>query len=263
MRVVSLGTGDPEVAVVVCIHGDELCGKRALDRFLDADPTVEAPVKFVVANERALDAGSRFVDEDLNRAFPGDPDADTHEGRLAAELLEELAGLRVLDLHSTHSSPEPFALYQRATPGTFHVLARAGVDRAVDISHVPGGLVGYCDGAAVECGLKGSEAAVDAAERILRGFLAGNGVIDAPASLRDPEVFAVTERVEGAGYEFLGENFAAVPPGQPFARRGDEELTRPDCFYPVLMSTDGYDDIVGFAARRVGRLSDLDPDSGR
>ncbi|WP_439027343.1 succinylglutamate desuccinylase [Haloarchaeobius sp. DT45] len=263
MRVISLGEGDPAVAVVVCVHGDERCGLDALDRFLANDPTVDRPVKFVVANEEAVAAGRRYIDEDLNRAFPGAPDADTHEGRLAADLLDELAGLRVLDLHSTRSTAEPFALYQRTTPETFHVLERAGVDRAVDISYVPGGLVGYLDGVAVECGLKGSAAAVDAAERIIRGFLAGNGVIDAPVTLRDPTVFSVTERVEGAGYEFLGQNFVQVAAGEPFARRGDEERSAPEPFYPVLMSTDGYDDIVGFGAQRLGRLSELDPATGR
>ncbi len=258
MRVISLGEGEPELAVVVCIHGDELCGKHAVERFLADDPTIHEPVKFVVANEAAVDAGRRYVDEDLNRTFPGDPDADTHEGRLAAELLDELAGLRVLDLHSTLSMAEPFALYQRATPETFHVLQRAGIDRAVDISHVPGGLVGYLDGVAVECGIRGSDAATENAERILRGFLAGNGVIDAEFSLADPEVFSVTERVEGTEYEFIAENFVRVPAGEVFARRHDGELTAPEAFYPVLMSTDGYDDIVGFGARRLGRLSELD-----
>ncbi|WP_435346212.1 succinylglutamate desuccinylase [Haloarchaeobius sp. HRN-SO-5] len=258
MRVVTLGEGAPDVGVVVCVHGDEPCGERALDRFLADDVPVQRPVKFVVANERALEAGTRFVDEDLNRAFPGDPDADSHEARLAAALLDELAGLDVLDLHATRSTPEPFALYQRLTPGTRRVLRRAGVERAVDIGAVPGGLTEFVDGAAVECGFVGTDAAVDTAERVLRNYLAAAGVVDAPFELADPTVFEVTDTVAGSGYEFVAENFVEVAAGEVFARRGDDARRAADPFYPVLMSTDGYEDVVGFAARRLGPLSVLE-----
>jgi predicted deacylase len=258
MRVITSGDGEATIAVVVGIHGDEVCGPLALERFLEDDLPIERPVTFVVANEEALAANERYLDEDLNRAFPGSSDAETHEGRLAAEVLAKLEGCRVLDLHSTRSTPEPFGLYQRLTPGTRQVLQTAGLDRAVDISHVPGGLVGFVDGVAVECGLKGTEAAAENAERILRNFLAANGVIDADHVRADPTVFEVTETVSGADYEFLGENFVRVEDGEVFARRDDHELRATAAFYPVLMSTDGYDDIVGFSARRRGAVSKLD-----
>jgi succinylglutamate desuccinylase len=74
MRIEQFGEGDPEVAVVGGIHGDEPCGVRAIERLLENPPSVRRPVALVVANERALAAGTRRVDEDLNRAFPGDPD---------------------------------------------------------------------------------------------------------------------------------------------------------------------------------------------
>ncbi|WP_435359217.1 succinylglutamate desuccinylase [Haloarchaeobius sp. DFWS5] len=257
MRVEHVGTGDPVLAVVTTVHGDEVCGSKALERILAADPTVRRPYLAVVANEAAHELGVRFVDEDLNRAFPGDRDADTHEGRLAAELLAELDGLPVIDLHSTLSTPRPFALYQQLTPTTRRLLAATGLSDAVDISHVPGGLVGCVDGVAVECGLKGSEAAVDAAEDLIWNVLAAFGVVDRRHADGDPTVFEVTETVAGTGYEFLGENFTAVERGTPFARRGDDELVAETDFYPVLMSTDGYDDMVGFGATRLGKLSSL------
>ncbi len=93
MRVAQLGSGTPEIAVVAGIHGDEPCGVRAVERLLDDPPAVERPVKLVVANETALERRVRFVDEDLNRTFPGDPNAKTHEGQLAHRLVEELEGV--------------------------------------------------------------------------------------------------------------------------------------------------------------------------
>jgi hypothetical protein len=43
-----------------------------------------------------------------------------------------------------------------------------------------------------------------------------------------------------------------------FAHRDDESLRADEPFYPVLMSTAGYDDMVGFKAERVGRLSEIE-----
>ncbi|WP_440988911.1 succinylglutamate desuccinylase [Haloarchaeobius baliensis] len=261
MRVHTLGDGDPALAVVVGQHGDEPCGERAMERLLeDDDLELTGTVTFVVGNERAAELEQRFVDEDLNRAYPGDPEAASHEARLASELLAELDDLVVLDLHSTVSTDEPFALYQRLTPRSRELIERTGLDRAVDIRTEPGGLTQHVDGVAVECGFKGSEAAVDNAERVVRNVLAAYDVVAGKAAISDPTVFEVTERVDGAGYEFLGENFVVVPAGEPFARRGEEELTRDEPFYPVLMSTDGYDESVGFAAQLRGPLSTVPDD---
>lgn len=264
MRTHTLGEGEPALAVVVGQHGDEPCGERAMERLLAADDLqLTGAVLFVVANERAAEAGVRFVDVDLNRAYPGDPDADAHEVRLASELLDVVGDLPVLDLHSTVSTAEPFALHQRLTPATRRLLVRSGLDRAVDIRLEHGGLTAQVDGIAVECGLKGTEAAVDNAERVIRNVLATAGVLDDDGVAADPTVFEVVDRVDGSGYEFLGENFVAVPAGTPFARRGDDELVADDPFYPVLMSTDGYEDSVGFRARRLGPLSELPDDDER
>ncbi|MEA5408458.1 succinylglutamate desuccinylase/aspartoacylase family protein [Haloarculaceae archaeon H-GB2-1] len=241
--------------MVACLHGDEPCGAVAIERFLASDASLAEPVTFVIANERALDAGVRFVDEDLNRAFPGDSESDSHESRLAARLLTELDGTRVLDLHSTRSFADPFALVQRRSAVTAALAATTGVSRVVDISAVPGGLVGHVDGVAVECGYKGTEAAAENATRILRTFLAANGLLDAPFQRSDPTLFEVTGVVEGAGFEFCGRNFERVTAGEVFARRDDEVERAAEPFYPVLMSTDGYDEIVGFQSRRVGPLS--------
>src|SRR6056297_3042327 len=110
MRIETLGNGEPEIAVIGAIHGDEPSGQRAVEGLMEDPPDVERPVKLIVVNEEALAADERYLDEDLNRAFPGDPDADTHEGRLAARLTDALEGTVALSLHSTQSYPKPFAI---------------------------------------------------------------------------------------------------------------------------------------------------------
>ncbi|MFB6147588.1 MAG: succinylglutamate desuccinylase/aspartoacylase family protein [Candidatus Nanohaloarchaea archaeon] len=98
MRINRLGDGKAEYTVVGSLHGDEPCGKKAIERFLSEDWEVKKPVKFIVANEEALERGVRYIDNDINRVFPGDPESDRHEEQLASEVMREVVGTRVLDI---------------------------------------------------------------------------------------------------------------------------------------------------------------------
>ncbi|RBI63690.1 succinylglutamate desuccinylase [halophilic archaeon] len=257
MQTETVGDGTPDLAVVACLHGDEQCGKSAIGNLLAERPVLDRAVQFVVANEAAIAANVRFVDEDLNRAFPGNPDGDTYESRLAAELLAELRDRRVLDLHSTHSHPVPFALVDGLDETRRNLVRATGLDRVVDIGHIPGGLISHVAGVAVECGYVGTATAERNAERVLRNFLGATGALDVPFDESDPEVYRVMGVAAGREYEFVGRNFERVEAGETFASRDGDELQADEPFYPVLMSTEGYDEMVGFCAERLGRLSEV------
>lgn len=258
MKIIRRGDGEPEHAIVACVHGDELCGKRGIDQFLDTDPTFLKPVKFILANEAAMAAGTRFVDEDLNRCFPGNPEGDTHEKRLAAALSAELDGCAFIDLHSTRSSPKPFALVGRVDDTTVQLVRATGLSPLVDIGYVSRGMIGYVGGVAIECGLLGSDGAAENAADVIANFLAATGVVDGEYELSDPTLFKVFNQVTGSEYEFIAENFELVERGETFARREEARLVADEEFYPVLMSTDGYDETVGFQADRLGTLSEYE-----
>ena len=252
-------TGDTAVAVVCCLHGDERCGKSAIERVVSAygEGGSIAGVKFVLANPLAYERGDRYVDEDLNRAFPGDPESDSHERRLAPRLLEELRGHVVLDIHSTVSSPTPFALFQRRTEAVFEAVRNTGIERVLDIGFVDGGLIRHVDGVSVEFDKTDPGGAAERAYRTVRTFLANFGLIDAAQRRSDPVVYRIYDEIPKTqdGFDLLAANFEEVPEGAVFARREDAELRADEAFYPVLMSEEGYDDIYGFKSVREGRLS--------
>jgi hypothetical protein len=266
MRVEQYGDGEPEVAVVGGIHGDEPCGVEAIDTLVDEGPPVERPVKLVVANERALEAGERYVDEDLNRAFPGDHGAGTHEGRLAARLAAELDGCETLSLHSTQSYGELFAIVNGRGEFERRVCPRLPVDAIVDAGAFDRGrlFVSLDRLIEVECGYQGSATAASNALRATRAFL---GAVDALPSARRPPrddlpVFRLTRQVSkdrAATYEVYASNFEHVPAGQPFAAADGEEFALDQGFYPVLMSPYGYEDVFGYAAERIGTVRDERP----
>ena len=267
MRIRSFGD-DPEVAVVAGVHGDEPCGPEAVESLLADPPAFERPVKFVVANEVALDRGVRYLDEDLNRAFPGDAEAESHERRLAARLLPELDGCTTLALHSTQSYAGPFALVDTVGPATADICARLPIDAVVETDAYAGGrLIDYPRTVEVECGRQWSETAVANARDLVTAFLAATGVLPAERGLDgrdDVPVFRLTERVPkapAADHEVFVDNFERVERGVPFASADGTEHVAEEAFYPILMSAGGYEEVFGYAGERVGRLADYEESS--
>ncbi|MWV63567.1 succinylglutamate desuccinylase [Halorubrum sp. JWXQ-INN 858] len=266
MDVIELGEGRPEIAVVGAIHGDEPCGPRAIERLLSEDPTVERPVKLIVANEEALAADERYLDEDLNRAFPGDPDADTHEGRLAHHVQAELTGCTTLAIHSTQSYADPFAVVDSMDEVTRGVAPHLPVDVIIQTDEfTEGRLIEHPHTLEVEAGLLGSDAAADNAYWLIRAFLAATGALPAPGAddvvdaggRDDVDVFRLRERIpkpSAEEYEVFAHNFRRVEAGERFAAADDEELIAEEPFYPVLLSAYGYRDQFGYVAEKVGAI---------
>ncbi|WP_128476096.1 M14 family metallopeptidase [Halorussus pelagicus] len=263
MRIEQLGEGTPEIAVVAAIHGDEPCGVRAIERLLASSPAVERPVKFIVANEEALDRGVRYVEEDLNRAFPGDPDAETHERRLAAALSREVRDCTTLSLHSTQSYADPFALVDTVDAVARSVCPYLPVSVLVETeAESDGRLIEYPHVLEVECGLQGSDEAADNAVDLIRGFLEATGALpdDEPVAGFDRdevEVYRLGGPVPKVGdddFRVFAQNFERVAAGERFAASDERELIADESFYPVLMSPYGYENVFGYRGERVGVL---------
>ncbi|WP_255190627.1 succinylglutamate desuccinylase/aspartoacylase domain-containing protein [Natronobeatus ordinarius] len=259
MRVEQLGSGTPELAVLAGVHGDEPCGVRAVERLLEDRPPVTRPVKLVVANERALERGVRYVDEDLNRAFPGDLDADSHEGRLAFDLTRELEGCLTFSMHSTQSHADPFAVVDDVTDVARTVCAQLPVTSLVETGDfVEGRPFTAVETIEVECGLQGSRKAAENADRLTRAFLTAVGALPGDTVGRTLPVFRLVDRIpktRADSYEVFVENFERVDPGEPYAAADGARQVADEPFYPVLMSSYGYRDVFGYAAKKVDELS--------
>ncbi len=245
------GEGEPELVVVGSIHGDEPAGKNAIQKILDEDTEFRKPVKFLVANEEALEKGERFLDRDLNDSFPGDPDSSQHEEQLAAEITDEIEGKTVLDLHTTRSTDEPFATMKDTDERTVEMLENTGVKRGICFPSNSGVLIEQAsNGLIVETGIQGTEKAEKDAYRILKNFLAAEGAIKEEYETSEPELYRYLETVEG-NWKFEAENFQKVEEGEAYASRNGDELVASESFYPVLMSTDGYEGKLGYKAEKI------------
>ncbi|PSP61777.1 succinylglutamate desuccinylase [Halobacteriales archaeon QH_8_64_26] len=257
MRVERLGDGEPELAVVAAIHGDEPCGMRAIERLIAEGPAVERPVKLIVANERALDEGVRYTEADLNRIFPGAPDAPEYERRLATDLLREVRDCTVLSLHSTQSFDRPFAVIEADDPIAAAVSPYLSIEAAVDVGgFAEGRLIDYADVIEIECGYQGSAAAAENAYELIREFLTAVGALSGgEPDTRQVPIYRLERRIPkdpADDYGVLVENFERVAAGTVFATAGERELVADEPFYPVLLSSHGYQEEFGYAAERIG-----------
>lgn len=246
MKTEILGDGEPEYAVIACIHGEESCGWEAIQKFRESDYKLKKPLKVILANEEAFEIGERYIDADMNRVFPGDPESDIHEEKLAYRLESEIEELKVLDIHSTASREAPFGIIVGDNSEEIELAKSAGIEQLVDMSYVGGMSPEICS-VTVELSRTSGNPAEDAYELLLN-FLGAEGLIDAEFERSDPEFFKVYSKEEGSGYEFLAKNFQKVKKGEVYAEKEDDKKIAEKDFYPVLMSTDGYDDMIGFKA---------------
>jgi predicted deacylase len=259
MRVEQLGDGEPAVAVVVGVHGDEPCGVRAVEWLLADAPDVLAPVRLVVANERALEAGVRYVDADLNRSFTDDVPEDAHERRLAESLAEEIRGCTVLSVHSTQSHADPFAIASGTDTPVPSVVPALSVAALVDTGDFGDGRIFAADAdiVEVEAGLQGSEAAAENADTLVREFLTATGVLPGDVVGSEVPVFKMGESIPKPAadeYEVFVENFEEVAAGDTYAAADGEPMVADEPFWPVLLSPYGYRHQFGYRGTAAGVL---------
>ncbi|WP_330633785.1 M14 family metallopeptidase [Halocatena halophila] len=260
MMVEQLGDGEPELAVVGGIHGDEPCGVRAIERVLADPPSVTRPVKLIIANERALAQGVRYTETDLNRVFPGDPGSDAYETRLAHELLTEINDCTTLSMHSTQSYGRPFAIVDETGPNAREICPQLTVDALVEVGSIVGdALASFVDVIEVECGYQGSAEAVEYAHTLVMDFLRATGsVAGESCEPRETPMFELREPIpkrDGSDCSVLVENFERVGAGTAYAMIDGITQTAETPFYPVLMSANGYERQLGYAADKIGQIA--------
>jgi predicted deacylase len=92
----------PRIAVVGCLHGNEVLG---MDLYKEIQPRIAEfdNLIFIIANVEAYKLAKRFIDQDLNRCFPGDKKGNK-EQQIAARIYELVKDADCLiDIHTTTS----------------------------------------------------------------------------------------------------------------------------------------------------------------
>lgn len=254
MEVIKLGEGKPEYSIVGSLHGDEPCGAESIRILADENIDVKKPVQFIIANKRGLEQQERYLDKDPNRCFPGDLQSKYHGERLAAKVSNVVEDTVILDLHSTQSYEEPFCVLSNLSERKLEMAESTGVKKVAFLDKPDmNALNKYPEAITVECGLQNSVDTVSKTYKIIKNFLAAEGALNQSFSKSHVEVFRAYDTVRKPSFNFVAENFEIVEEGKVYARLGEKELRANESFHPVLMSSDGYNHILGHKAQRVSR----------
>ena len=151
----------PRLIVLGAVHGNEICGLRAIERVLAEFESktlnlLRGSVSFVpITNQKAYEQGRREGDRNLNRNLGPSEHPQDFEDRIANALCPLLGQHDVLiDLHSFQSPGEPFAMIGPANnDGTLQPFALAAEEEALAARLGPrrlveGWLETYADGVA-------------------------------------------------------------------------------------------------------------------
>ena len=136
---INSGRVGPRLIVLGAVHGNEVCGPRAIERVLAEVESkklilLRGSVSFVpITNQKAYEQGRREGDRNLNRNLGPSEHPQDFEDRIANALCPLLGQHDVLiDLHSFHSPGEPFAMLGPANnTGTLQPFALAAQEEAL------------------------------------------------------------------------------------------------------------------------------------
>jgi len=140
----------PHLMIFGSVHGNEPAGTMGFFKFQEELDKSKATLQkgkltFVLGNPLAFEKDVRFIDENLNRAFPGSQ--DTYEGKRAKEISEYIETNEIealLDIHSLGHGDFKLVIYNVESEKNQH-LARS-ISPIVDhfayhLDHVSGLLV--------------------------------------------------------------------------------------------------------------------------
>ncbi len=185
-KIIKGKTPGPVSMVMVGVHGNEVCGIRALDKILPNLQIERGEVMFIYGNPKAIQENKRYIEANLNRMFVDDEylsslEKNSYEYKRAQFLKEFLNKADVLlDVHAS-SVPDstPFIICERNALDIVKYLPAENVTFGFDEIE-PGGTDYYMNkhnkiGICLECGYLGNDQSVEVAKKGILSFLSAQG----------------------------------------------------------------------------------------
>lgn len=225
----------PSIGLVCNVHGNELCGRKAVHRVLKKYEIERGSLTLIDGNQEAALLDRRFVHSDMNRMFTDKqlsrpkPKGDLMRAQYLAGVIPGLKLDQAIDFHSTSSEMKyPFSV---CFPEAEHLAVMCPV---VPIYGWPGIVKGTLiewmigqgiPSLVVETGEHYSTKAVNVAEQVVLSVLSAYGLItlDTPLKQKSRPKFNVLEHVQVRHAESFTlsrayASFDKLAPGELIAR---------------------------------------------
>lgn len=249
----------PRVLINVCTHGTERVGLKVARYYKDFRP-LNGTLVINVANELAVAKKKRFIDEDLNRVFPGKKNGN-HEQRLAYAMKPYVEAFDVvLDIHSTETDLRSALIITDYSDNAKPLLKVISPKRVIHMTATKSNaLISSAKiGIGFEYGKdKSKQTYIDTVKGInnllshykmlkLSPTKRNKKIIDffeANSAVPKPEGFQVVQGVK---------NFSLIKKGSLIGvnKRTKEKIFAEKDFYPILFGKNSYKTTFGFSAKK-------------
>ena len=245
-----------KIILNILTHGDEKIGLKVAKEIkkLNIDKNT---LVVQIANKKAFRLNKRFIDQDLNRSFPGKKFGN-YEERLAYKLSSAIKSADVvIDIHSTKSGLKDAIIVTKLDKNTLkyikairpkYVLIMNATKNKALISQAKIGI-------AFEYGEDDNP---DTAKKIIMDikrllYFLGFIKFKTYKRKRITKYFNVVSEVKKPkGYRLLKKvkNYKLIHKGEPFATSGKDYIVAEDDFYPIIFGDKNYKDIFGFKGKK-------------
>lgn len=235
-----------KILIVAATHGDEGIGVTAAKRLQRT--TLKGKFDFMIGNPEAYRIKKRFIDADLNRAYPGKTKTPAYEEKVAIKNLRIARRyLIVVDIHEASRSRDSFVIITRRSIKNENIVKAVELDKVVLWPSSPsetGPLTKYVDnGFEIEIGTKG----------IARNQVVTNTTSIIASFIRNLESKDVNNRKKQSIFCVYGKLTTQQLAKKTPSRLVDFELTRlgQEEFYPLLTRQYLADNIVCYKMIKV------------
>ena len=246
-----------KIILNILTHGDEKIGLKVAGEIkkLNIDEEV---FSVQIANEKATKLSKRFIDQDLNRSFPG-KNKGNYEQRLASKLLPNIKSADiVLDIHSTTSNLKDALIVTKLDKQTLKYIKIIQPKYALlmNITKKSALISGAKIGLAFEYGRDKDIKIIKKIVKDIKKVLASVGLINFKysRSKKTTKFFSIDSefKKEKRDKLFRGiKNYQLVKKGKIVAKRDNEFVFAKKDFYPILFGENNYKDIFGFQGKSI------------
>ena len=231
-----------EILFLTAVHGDEKLGYNILKKLEKEEPR---KFNWLIANEKALKRGVRFIDIDLNRAAPGRKNAKEYELRRAYEIIKIAKKYRyVIDLHDTLAKTGIFIIVTNPKLVNLFLAATLPIKNVViwaaNSSKKFGPITQFVKcGVEIECGPRNSKTIKGQLYKIIKSIVK-DGIVFKIDSIKSKNWFQV--------YGKLTKNEIA-PTQLKNLKDFKKTNVNKETFYPLLVGQ--YKDIICYKMKKI------------
>jgi succinylglutamate desuccinylase len=255
------GKGKPAVAIVGCLHGDELVGKKVID-VLTRERLIRGTLMTIIGNPLAVKKKKRFIKQDLNRSFSGKKNGKIEE-KIAYAIIKIIKNADyMIDVHSSTTDTRDVAIVKRSNLRIKKMLKTIAPRRVVFMPKGFGdkALINFCSGVSFEYGKHNSEHVYQKSLKDTKKFLASLGMIKTKKNKQKKykseyyKVFNTENRPKGFNIKKGIKDFILIKKGDLLGTVRGRKIFAKENFYPFLFGEKAYKDIIGFKTRKVPKI---------